>query len=102
MKNHNRTQFLKQLALLIFGAVFVSVLYAQLDIPTNINNAVQTIGKIVLTPNGQAPSATNPAVVTIDANASGMVSAVKVLGSMNVSPDNAGVNILSGKASSVV
>jgi hypothetical protein len=54
MKNHNRTQFLKQLALLFFGAVFVSVLYAQLDIPTNINNAVQTIQTIVVTDNGRS------------------------------------------------
>ncbi|HCB51642.1 TPA: hypothetical protein DEP21_03640 [Patescibacteria group bacterium] len=37
---------------LALGTVASSVMYAQLDIPTNINNAVQTIKTIVITSNG--------------------------------------------------
>ncbi len=77
MKNQNRTQFLKQLALLIFGAVFVSVLYAQLDIPTNINNAVQTIQTIVVTDNGRSDG--NKVMIL---NSGGTASALQVSGSV--------------------
>jgi hypothetical protein len=52
MKNQDRTQFLKKLALVVFGLLSMTAIYAQLSIPTNINNAVQTIREIRLTSDG--------------------------------------------------
>jgi len=50
---------------LILGGVGAGVLYAQIDIPTNLDNAVQTIKKLIISPDGIGSS--NAAVV-IDAS----------------------------------
>lgn len=56
MKHYNNAQFFKSLILWVFGLAFAGILYANLDIPTNISNAVQTIKEIRLTTDGQSSS----------------------------------------------
>jgi len=79
MKNHNKTQFLKQLTLLLAGLFSAGVLYAQLDIPTNIDNAKQTIQTIVVTDNGRADG--NKVMIL---NSGGTAAALQVSGSVVV------------------
>ena len=77
MKHQNRIQFLKKLALWVFGVSFVSVLYAQLNIPTDIDNSIQTIKRIVITDNGRADGN-----MVVGINVSGAQNTLQVSGSM--------------------
>ena len=79
MKNQDRTQFLKKLALVVFGIWFAGVMYAQLSIPTNIDNAVQTIREVHVTTNGQDSS--TPTVI-INGNPSSGVAPLQVSGNV--------------------
>lgn len=59
----NKTKFLKLgIAVLLGAGVVGGLLYAQLSIPTDIDNSVMTIKKINLTVNGQDGNA----VITLD------------------------------------
>ncbi len=59
----NKTKFLKLgIAVLLGAGVVGGLLYAQLSIPTDINNSVMTIKKINLTVDGQDGAA----VITLD------------------------------------
>jgi hypothetical protein len=49
----NKTKFLKLSIAVFLGAGSIGILFAQLQIPTDLDNAVQTIGKIILTPDGK-------------------------------------------------
>jgi hypothetical protein len=62
------------------AVVFVTVTFAALDIPTNINNAVQTIQKIVITNDGQAASSSNLPIMVI--NSGSGTPTIQVSGSM--------------------
>ncbi|HCY20834.1 TPA: hypothetical protein DIC40_03115 [Patescibacteria group bacterium] len=64
---NNKTKFLKfGIAVLLGAGVVGGLLYAQLNIPTDIDNAVMTIKQINITSDGQA---TTPKIV-IDGSAS--------------------------------
>jgi len=65
MKNNPQiSSGFKWLIALSLGAIGAGILYAQIDIPTDLTNAVQTIKKLIVSPDGI--STTNSAVV-IDA-----------------------------------
>jgi hypothetical protein len=101
MKNQNRTQLFKQFALLIVGALSVGLIYAQLSIPTNINNAVQTIKEIRLTTDG-----TNSGQPVILLNGSGASNALQVSGNIvagkSMGADDGTLNKIIGFFSSIV
>ncbi len=98
MKQQNRTQFLKKLALWVFGVSFVSVLYAQLNIPTDIDNSIQTIKRIVITDNGRADGN-----MIVGINVSGAQNTLQVSGSMMAwSISGLDANTVDGKYSSIV
>gem|GEM_PF-5604353 len=77
MKNQNRTQLFKQVALVVFGLLSMSLIYAELTIPTNIDNAVQTIREIRLTTDG-----TQAGQTMVLLNASGSTNTLQVSGSI--------------------
>ena len=84
----------KLLIALALGVLGAGLLYAQINIPTDLTNAVQTIKKLVISPDGIGSS---NAAVTIDANSGTPLS---VSGNMEVG--NTTTNSVSGLRSSVL
>jgi len=89
-------QFLKSSYLIVIGIVIGATVLTvgALSIPSNINNSVQTIGKVIISTDGVSTTGDN-VVVTID-NISG--AALTVKGNMTVGKND---NIVTGSWSTI-
>jgi hypothetical protein len=93
----NKPKFLKLGIAVLLGAGITGILYAQLSIPTNINNAIQTIKEIRVTSDGTEAGAT-----LLRINGAGADAVLQVAGSISMGTiTGAQTNKVSGDRSSV-